>query len=85
MEYKDDDLDTSDANNVKAINRIESKVVSKSNRKIDLGAAANFGKDHGSIVSREIICCLFNPHIVNSNFLLPYADLLLIIRNHNNI
>ncbi|KAG8178518.1 hypothetical protein JTE90_005409 [Oedothorax gibbosus] len=49
-EYKDDDLDTTVTNNVAASNRNENKSASssKSNRKIDLGAAATFGKDYGS-------------------------------------
>ncbi|GFY29698.1 clathrin interactor 1 [Trichonephila clavipes] len=47
-EYKDDDIEAHEAKNTKANRLNENKTVSKGNRKIDMGAAANFGKDNNS-------------------------------------
>ncbi|XP_035207484.1 clathrin interactor 1-like [Stegodyphus dumicola] len=49
LEYKDDE--EGDIKNLKVNSRNENKTANKSNRKIDLGAAANFGKDQSSIHS----------------------------------
>lgn len=51
LEYKDDETSAPEVKNVKISSNTESKSSSKSNRKIDLGAAANFGKDQNSAVS----------------------------------
>lgn len=48
VEYKDDDIEAHEAKNTKANRLNENKTVSKGNRKIDMGAAANFGKDNNS-------------------------------------
>ncbi|CAL1286536.1 unnamed protein product [Larinioides sclopetarius] len=47
-EYKDDDAETHDTKVSKISRTTENKNTSKGSRKIDLGAAANFGKDHNS-------------------------------------
>ncbi|GFU03632.1 clathrin interactor 1 [Nephila pilipes] len=48
VEYKDDDIEGHEAKNTKANRLNENKTVLKGNRKIDMGAAANFGKDNNS-------------------------------------
>lgn len=51
LEYKDDEIVVPDMKNVKLNSNTDNKSSSKSNRKIDLGAAANFGKDQNSVSS----------------------------------
>lgn len=59
LEYKDEDADIPEVKSTKiSSNSSESKTPSKSNRKIDLGAAANFGKDKSSVVSDFLILLL---------------------------
>ncbi|KAF8764369.1 clathrin interactor 1-like isoform X2 [Argiope bruennichi] len=48
LEYKDEDAEIHDAKSSKASRVTDNKNSSKGNRKIDLGAAANFGKDQNS-------------------------------------
>lgn len=59
VEYKDEEANVTEVKNIKInSNNIESKSSSKSNRKIDLGAAANFGKDQNSVVSNSYLVFL---------------------------
>ncbi|GBN26777.1 Clathrin interactor 1 [Araneus ventricosus] len=48
IEYKDEDAEAHDTKASKVSRISENKNTLKGNRKIDLGAAANFGKDHNS-------------------------------------
>uniref|UniRef100_A0A2L2XX19 Clathrin interactor 1 n=1 Tax=Parasteatoda tepidariorum TaxID=114398 RepID=A0A2L2XX19_PARTP len=47
-DYKDEDAESQGEKTFQKVTRADNKSAPKSNRKIDLGAAANFGKDHSS-------------------------------------
>ncbi|GIY58522.1 clathrin interactor 1 [Caerostris extrusa] len=86
-EYKDDEIETQDIKNVK-LNRVgESKNASKGNRKIDMGAAANFGKDHNSTHStpeKSVNLIDTSPKKEVKNEVDLFADLSISSPNNNN-
>lgn len=60
VEYKDEDANVTEVKNIKIhSNNLENKSSAKSNRKIDLGAAANYGKDQNSVVSNLYLVFLY--------------------------